>query len=103
MTGAPPAPQTPDGRIESIRVVVARVGFAAIAMLLAGGVVATLAGAGDMAGRALAAAIGLLTLMPLTGVAALLAEEVRRGDWPFVAAAVVVLGLIAWNLSGLVP
>jgi len=100
MTNTPADSQPPGSRIESVRVVVARVGFIAIAMLLAAGVAATVAGASVLAGHALAAAIGLLTLMPLTGVVALLAEEVRRGDWPFVAAAAVVLALVAWNLSG---
>ena len=46
----------------------------------------------------LAVVFGLLVALPVVNVIAILIEEVRRRDWPFVAAALVVIGLIAYGV-----
>ena len=42
----------------------------------------------------------LLIALPAANVAAILVEEARRRDWPFVGIAVGVLSLLAWRIAG---
>ena len=46
----------------------------------------------------LAVVFGLLVALPVVNVIAILIEEVRRRDWPFVVAAIAVIGLIAYGV-----
>ena len=42
----------------------------------------------------------LLIALPAANVCAILVEEARRRDWPFVGIAMGVLGLLAWRIAG---
>jgi hypothetical protein len=100
MTMATPGgDRRPQGRVESLRVAVARIGFACTVVLLAVGLGLWLAGYRDASGVSLAAAVGLLVAMPVTGVIALLVEELTRREWVFAGAAALVLLLLAYNLG----
>jgi hypothetical protein len=87
----------PEATIETWRAAVARAGFVAVAVLLVAGLALALAGVG-LGATLLASAIALLASMPVTNVIALLVEELRRGEWRFAAAAVLVLALLALSL-----
>jgi len=41
---------------------------------------------------------GLLVALPVVNVSGILIDEVRRRDWPFVVAAIAVIGLIAYGV-----
>ena len=43
--------------------------------------------------------IAALVIMPVINVLAALAEEIRRRDWAFVAAALAVLAILAYNVA----
>ena len=87
----------PEATIETWRAAVARAGFVIIVVLLSAGLALAVAGEG-LGATLLVSAIALLACMPVTNVIALLVEEVRRREWRFAAAAVLVLTLLALGL-----
>jgi predicted tellurium resistance membrane protein TerC len=93
---------SPDDRIERIRRIISLIGFCAIAVTLAGGLVLSLAGQPAASRQVYTVAAGLLLAMPISGVVAALLEEVIRRDWWFAAAALGVLLLIGYRLLELV-
>lgn len=73
-----------------------RIGVAATLLLLAGGLM--LAGAGSPYARPLlGAGIIVLASIPAASVVVVLADNVRRRDWRFVAAAAIVIALLSWS------
>ena len=80
-----------------------RVLLGVLAVCLAAGLVLSLTGRPALATSLFTVAAAVLVLMPLSGVVAVLAEEVSRRDWWFAAIAIGVLALIATNLRKLVP
>ena len=70
------------------------VAFAGLCM----GTLVYFAGSREAASGVLAVVFGLLVALPVVNVVAILIEEVRRRDWAFVVAAVVVIGLIAYGV-----
>lgn len=89
------------GRIESIRIGLARAGLFLVASLLVSGLVLFPLGYVDEATQVLQLATLTLIVLPIMGVVALLAEEASRRDWVFAGAAllvVVMLGLSLYRL-----
>ena len=84
--------------IEYGRRILNRAGIAVITPLFTWGLIARL-GFGSSTGRSvLGFACAVLVAMPVLNVVAVLAEEIRRRDWPFVCAAAFVLLMLAISL-----
>jgi hypothetical protein len=91
-----------NGAIERARRAISQTGLIAIVVCLAAGLALSMTGRADLASALFALAAAVLVFMPLTGVVAVLAEEVDRRDWWFAAIAAGVLMLIVLNLRKLV-
>jgi uncharacterized membrane protein len=85
--------------IERWRRRIGRTGLLIIAVLFLAGLILWLVGQERASVSPFLAACGLLVLTPLVNVAAALAEEIRRQDWPFAAAAAVVLLVLAYSIA----
>jgi hypothetical protein len=92
------APTSGSGVIESIRIAAARLGLLAISALLAVGLVLWAFERLSASTQAIQAATLVLVALPMTGVVALCLEELRRRDWAFAAAALLVIGMLGWSL-----
>jgi putative Mn2+ efflux pump MntP len=57
----------------------------------------------DAARTLLMTGIAALVIMPVITVLTALAEEIRRRDWAFAAAALAVLAILAYNVSQALP
>ena len=91
----PPRPQPSPIQILSRQL--AQAGLALSLAVLVSGLAASMAGAVSTSVSLLAMGCAVLVVMPVVAVFLVLAEEVRRRDWLFVAAAVVVIALIAYT------
>ena len=89
---------TGDSAIERIRRWVSRVAIAATLGLLAAGLVLFETGSTDLSMTFFRGAFFVLVAMPIVAVVTVLIEEIRGGDWTFVGATLVVLGLIAYSI-----
>lgn len=98
MTHSTDSPSAGPGVIEAIRIATARLGLLAISVLLAVGLLLWVFERLDSSTQAIQAATLVLVALPITGVVALCLEEVRRRDWPFAAAALLVIGMLGWSL-----
>jgi len=92
--------RTRSDAIERTRRAISVAGFTAIVSCLLVGL-ALAAAEHPFAAGVFTVAASLLVAMPLTGVTAVVAVEIRRRDWGFAAIGVAVLLLIAWNLRKL--
>ena len=84
--------------IERTRRWVSRVAIAATLGLLTAGLVLFQTGSTGLSMMFFRGAFFVLVAMPIVAVVAVLIEEIRNRDWTFVAAALIVLALIAWNI-----
>jgi hypothetical protein len=75
-----------------------RMAYGGVVLGLAGGIFFSILRQTSGASLILAATCGLLIALPICNLAMVLAEEIRRRDWAFVALAVFVLGLIGWTI-----
>jgi len=82
--------------IEHVRRRVGRAGFMVGVVGLSVGVALFLVNQRGISTWALMATVSALLAMPVVNVLAVLAEEVRRRDWSFVALAIGVLALLGW-------
>ncbi len=73
-------------------------GLLIAAATLAAGLILSWIGA-DTARAVLLTGITALVIMPVITVVSALAEEIRRRDWAFAAAALAVLAILAYNVS----
>jgi hypothetical protein len=85
--------------IERWRTILARAGVALISAAFLLALIFWSAGRLDAARTLVATGCGLLVAMPLLSMAAALAEEVRRRDWAFAGAALVVVLLLALSIA----
>jgi hypothetical protein len=87
----------PNSRVERARYVLSRASLvAAICLLVVGVGLAEAGHAGSL--RVLETACALLLTVPILNAIAALLEEIGRRDWPFVAAALLVLALVAYSV-----
>lgn len=99
MTTPPQEPTAPGpGLIEWARISVARAGLFVVTALLAAGLLLWPLGYLEASTETLQLATIVLVVMPITGVLALLFEEIRRRDWVFVGAAVLVIAMLGVSL-----
>jgi peptidoglycan/LPS O-acetylase OafA/YrhL len=89
---------TGDSAIEKTRRWVNRVAIAATLGLLTAGLVLFETGSTDLSTTFFRGAFFVLVAMPIAAVIVVLIEEIRGGDWTFVGATFVVLGLIAYSI-----
>lgn len=89
----------PSSRIEALRLLAARAGYVLAGVLVVAGLVAVAAGRPAAARPLLAGAIGVLAVLPLSGVISLFAEEIRRRDWWFALVAGAVLLVLLDSLA----
>lgn len=87
-----------DSLVEEARRSVSRTALAVAMILLATGLVLAEVGLRDGSFIMLRSGSGVLLAIPVLNVVAALLEEVGRRDWPFVAAALVVLALVAYSV-----
>ena len=73
------------------------VGLTVCVAALAAGLTLALAGAG-VARALLIAGLSGLVVLPVANVVSALVEEIHRRDWPFAAAALAVLAILAYNV-----
>lgn len=76
-----------------------RMAYSAVVLGLAAGIFFYLLHQRSAASMILRATCGLLIALPIVNVVMVLAEEVRRRDWVFVALAAGVLALIGWTIA----
>jgi hypothetical protein len=95
-------PGKTNGGIERARRAVSQVGLILIVACLVAGLALAMSNRADLASNLFRASVAVLVLMPITGVIAVLAEEIARRDWWFAAIAAGVLVLIVANLRKLV-
>jgi hypothetical protein len=76
-----------------------RMAYGAVVLGLAAGIFFSLLRQTTAASLMFAATCGLLITVPIVNVVMVLAEEIRRRDWAFVALALGVLGLIGWTVA----
>lgn len=88
----------PDSAIERARRAISQVAIAAAIVLLVVGVLLFESGSAGASYAVFRVALVLLVAIPVVSVTTVLIEEIRGRDWPFVLAAVVVLGLIAYSV-----
>jgi uncharacterized membrane protein len=84
--------------IEYGRRILNRAGIAVITPLFIWGLTARLAFSSSRGESVLGVACAILVAMPVLNVVAVLGEEIRRRDWPFVGAAAFVLLMLAISL-----
>jgi hypothetical protein len=84
--------------VEKARRAIGRMGYFAAMLGLVAGVALALMRQPALSRRALIATISILLSLPVINVLAILAEEIRKRDWPFVIAATAVLALLAFNV-----
>lgn len=87
----------PNSRVERARCVISRVALVSATGLLALGVVLAEAGQAEYP-FVLQTACAILLAVPILNAVAALLEEIGRRDWPFVAAGLLVLGLVAYSV-----
>jgi hypothetical protein len=87
----------PNSRVERARCVISRVALVAATCLLTLGVVLAQMGQAGYP-SVLQTACAILLAVPILNAIAALLEEVGRRDWPFVAAGLLVLGLVAYSV-----
>jgi uncharacterized membrane protein len=87
----------PDSQVERARCWISRAAVIVATILLVVGVgLAGLHQAGSVG--VLETACAILLAVPILNAIAALLEEIGRRDWPFVAAAVLVLSLVAYSV-----
>lgn len=87
----------PNSRVERARYLISRGALvAAICLLVVGVFLAEAGQAGSL--PVLETACALLLAVPILNAIAALLEEIGRREWPFVAAALLVLGLVAYSV-----
>ena len=90
-----PAPD--ESPVERARVAITRGALLLITAVFLLGLIASAAGFPERAPRLFLWGVVLLVAMPVVGIVAALAEEVRRKDWLFAAAAALVLAFIGFS------
>ena len=90
------------GSIERTRRIVSVGGLWTIVVCLVAGLALSLAGQPARAVEVFTVAAALLLTLPIAGVIAVFAEEVRRRDWIFAAAAFGVILLVGYRLIMLI-
>ncbi len=93
-----PAPDLTTSAIWRTRRLASRIGLAAATVLLVTGLAIVMFGRAPSSVPVLAWACALLVSIPILNVAAVLAEEIRRRDWRFAAAAGVVVLLLVYSV-----
>jgi hypothetical protein len=93
-----PASASRDRAIETTRRIVSHIALWIIIAGLVGGLVLSLAGQPPASVTAYKIAAVVMLVLPVTGVIAVLFEEIKRRDWWFAAAALGVIVLIAYRL-----
>jgi uncharacterized membrane protein len=87
----------PDSPVERARSAFSRIAIVVAMVLLVAGVgMAELQQPGYV--RVLESACAILLSVPILNAVAALLEEIGRREWPFVGAAVLVLGLVAYSV-----
>lgn len=76
-----------------------RMAYGAVVLGLAGGIFFSILRQTSGASVILGATCGLLIALPIVNLATVLAEEIRRRDWAFVALAAFVLALLGWTIA----
>lgn len=84
--------------VERARRVIGRTGYVTAMFGLIAGVAAHFARQSSTSRFILIATIGTLLSLPVVNVIAILVEEIRRRDWSFVIAALLVLALLGFNV-----
>ena len=85
--------------IERIRQAIGRAAFVCVVGGLATGALLFLAGLWGASSAVLSVTYGVLLALPIVNVMAVLAEEARRRDWGFAAAALAVLALLVYAVA----
>ena len=85
--------------IERVRRAVGRVGYVLALVGLVAGTVLFLTGSPDRSSQFFRAAFCVLLVKPLINVLAVLAEEVARRDWPFIAIAAGALTVLTYAVA----
>jgi len=89
-----------DPRLSQLLGGVIRSSIRVSAMILFAGLVLFLVMPSDFSQRLLLGGILLVAIAPVLNVLQVLADEVARKEWPFVATTLVVVAMLAWTLIG---
>lgn len=87
-----------DSSVERVRQWASRLAIGLTLVLLVAGLTLYYSGSTALSMTFFRSVFFVLVAMPIVAVIAVLLEEVRRRDWTFAAATVVVLGLIAYSI-----
>lgn len=88
----------PDSVVERARCLISRFALGLATCLLAVGVVLAEAGRPPESLVVLQSGVAVLLAIPVLNAIAALLEEIGRRDWPFVAAGIIVIGLVAYSV-----
>ncbi len=88
----------PDSPVERARSNVSRAALGVASVLLGVGVILGEAGSSTTSLATLEFGIGILLVIPILNAIAALLEEIGRRDWPFVAAGLLVMSLVAYSV-----
>jgi hypothetical protein len=95
-----PVDAEPEPRVSQLLGSVIRSSIRVSAMILFAGLVLFLVMPSDFSQRLLLGGILLVAIAPVLNVLQVLADEVARKEWPFVATTLVVVAMLAWTLIG---
>ena len=90
-------PDPDESPIERVRVAVTRSALVVITADFVLGLIYAAVGSSDRASQLLRVGVILLVAMPVVAIVAAFAEEVRRKDWLFAAAAALVFAFIGFS------
>lgn len=88
----------PDSVVERARRLISRFALGLAMCLLAAGLIVFETGRTELSLAILKSGAALLLAIPVLNAIAAVLEEIGRRDWPFVAAGLLVIGLVAYSV-----
>jgi uncharacterized membrane protein len=98
MTNDGEAPAADRSVADAVRLI-ARWGLSIGGAALVVGLVASVAGWTGVSRVSLLTGLGVIVTLPVVNVVAALVEEIRRREWVFLTAAIVVLAILIYNVG----